>query len=238
MVDAQAEASTDDNRKQHVPDLKSGSQGAQDSSVSVSQNSGNAQKEGSGNGYWDPHAQQHAGNWNHHGHAHPQLGSWGGQQWNPGTPVHIAGYAEGTFVFGGWSGDQAYYINTVTQQSVWARDLFGGMMHAPPPMHHNPSKQYGAALAAEATRKAHERKYGQPYPAQAQSGGGGGYGDGQQQQWHHHPPHAQAHHGGGGAWDPWHQHHQHHHHQQQQVCMCVCTSLETLTHDDAEHKRS
>uniref|UniRef100_A0A7S4UIW3 protein-tyrosine-phosphatase n=1 Tax=Guillardia theta TaxID=55529 RepID=A0A7S4UIW3_GUITH len=44
-----------------------------------------------------------------------------------GDPVSIPGYPDGTFTFGGFSGEYAYYINTTSQQSVWASQL-------PPPL--------------------------------------------------------------------------------------------------------
>ncbi len=153
-------------------------------------------------GYWgDPSTHSAGGYWNHYqyGHYNHAPGPWAQHgQWMPGTPVHVPGYPEGTFVFGGWSGDQAYYINNATQQSVWARELFGA---GPPPPHVQytpPSKQYGAALAAEATRRAHERKYGQAHAAHPPV-----YGD-RHHQWapQHHPSHPP------GSWDPWQQHQQ------------------------------
>jgi len=44
-----------------------------------------------------------------------------------GDPVSIPGYPDGTFTFGGFSGEYAYYIDTTSQQSVWASQL-------PPPV--------------------------------------------------------------------------------------------------------
>jgi EYA(Eyes Absent) family protein len=68
---------------------------------------------------------------------------------NPGDPASVPGYPEGTFSFGGWSGENAYYRNNFTGQSVWAMELFGtpGVPLRPDP------KLIGAAIAAAATQR-------------------------------------------------------------------------------------
>lgn len=68
---------------------------------------------------------------------------------NPGDPAFVPGYPDGTFSFGGWSGENAYYRNNLTGQSVWAIELFGttGVPQRPDP------KLIGAAIAAAATQR-------------------------------------------------------------------------------------
>ena len=103
---------------------------------------------------------------------------------NPGDPAFVPGYPDGTFSFGGWSGENAYYLNNHTGQSVWAIELFGtpGVPLRPDP------KLIGAAIAAAATQRrtwekhaAHQwnhyyqqqAQYAQSYPPGAASDGSG-----------------------------------------------------------------
>jgi EYA(Eyes Absent) family protein len=89
---------------------------------------------------------------------------------NPGEPAFVPGYPDGTFSFGGWSGENAYYRNNFTGQSVWAIELFGpGFPQRPDP------KMIGAAIAAAATQRrswekhaAHVHQWHSYYHQQAQ----------------------------------------------------------------------